>query len=218
MFLSVVAGQGGIKVPGAPGTLSLAAGSPATTAINLSWSAPSDTGGGTVSGYRIKMDGSVIVADTGSTGTTYSKTGLTGATSYNFNVAAINEKGTGADGNTPSLTTATPFTATGGTENTYGGYKSHTFTSTGTFTVTGGSQTVDVFVLSGGGGGGGPGSLAFTGGGGGGGGAYRLTTFAASTTSGTGSGAGHAVTVGGGGSYSSTNNGYTGGTSEFTPQ
>jgi len=105
MFLSAVAGQGGVKVPGAPGTLSLAAGTPSYSAINLSWSAPSDTGGGTISGYRIKKDGSVLVADTSSTGTTYTATGLTGSTSYNFNVAAINEKGTGADGNTPSLTT-----------------------------------------------------------------------------------------------------------------
>ena len=101
MLLSVVAGQGGAVVPGAPGTLSLAAGTDPADQINLSWSAPSDDGGGTISGYRIKMDGSTIVADTSSTGTTYSKTGLTRATSYNFNVAAINEKGTGADEDAP---------------------------------------------------------------------------------------------------------------------
>jgi len=105
MFLSVVAGQGGINVPGAPGTLSL--GSATASSIALTWSAPSDTGGGTISGYQIKKDGSVLVADTSSTGTTYTATGLTAATSYSFTVAAINEKGTGADGNTPSLSTNT---------------------------------------------------------------------------------------------------------------
>ena len=38
MFLSVVAGQGGVKAAGAPGTLSLSAGSDAYTQIDLSWS------------------------------------------------------------------------------------------------------------------------------------------------------------------------------------
>ena len=115
MLLSAVAGQGGIKVPGAPGTLSLSNGSTSGTMIDLSWSAPSDTGGGTISGYRIKKDGSVLVADTGSTGTTYTATGLTRLTEYNFNVAAINEKGTGADGNTPSHTTTAEVPGAPGT-------------------------------------------------------------------------------------------------------
>ena len=101
----VVAGQGGVTEPGAPGTLSLSAGTLGKSVIALSWAAPSDTGGGTIAGYRIKRGGSIIVADTGGTGTTYSNTGLTANTAYNFNVAAINEIGTGADGNTPSLTT-----------------------------------------------------------------------------------------------------------------
>jgi len=157
MFLSVVAGQGGIKVPGAPGTLSLSAGSDPFDEINLSWSAPSDTGGGTISGYRIKMDGSVIVADTSSTGTTYTKTGLAVGTSYNFNVAAINEKGTGADGNTPSLSTKAnmSISTTGSpTETVYAGYKSFKFTGSGGFEITAnpGSDTFDVIVVGGGGG------------------------------------------------------------------
>ena len=115
MLLSAVAGQGGIKVPGAPGTLSLSNGSTSGTMIDLSWSAPSDTGGGTISGYRIKKDGVVLVADTSSTGTTYTATGLTRLTSYNFNVAAINEKGTGADGNTPSHSTTAEVPGAPGT-------------------------------------------------------------------------------------------------------
>ena len=115
ILFAAVGGQGGVVVPGAPGTLSLSAGSTPATEINLSWSAPSDTGGGTISGYRIKKDGSVLVADTSSTGTTYTATGLTRVTSYNFTVAAINEKGTGADGNTPSLTTSAEVPGAPGT-------------------------------------------------------------------------------------------------------
>ena len=160
MFLSVVAGQGGIKVPGAPGTLSLSAGSPSHSVISLSWSAPSDTGGGTISGYRIKTDGSVLVADTSSTGTTYSATGLTASTSYNFTVAAINEAGTGADGNTPSLSTAADpavaWSATGSySSGTDGSYSWVRWTGTGTFVNTSNttSKTFDQHITAGGGGG-----------------------------------------------------------------
>ena len=68
-------------VPFAPGTLSLAAGSPPTTVIDLSWSAPSNNNGNAVSGYSIQKstDGSSwssITADTGNTNTTYTATGL----------------------------------------------------------------------------------------------------------------------------------------------
>ena len=52
----------GPGAPGAPGTLSLAAGSPAYTVITLSWSA-GDDGNSTITGYRIKKDGSILVAD-----------------------------------------------------------------------------------------------------------------------------------------------------------
>ena len=213
MFLSVVAGQGGVKVSGAPGTLSLSAGSPAKTVINLSWSAPSDTGGGTISGYRIKKDGSVLVADTSSTGTTYSATGLSADTEYNFTVAAINEAGTGADGNTPALTTAANLTATGGTITTYSGYKVHTFTSSGTFAISANpaSDTVEVMVVAGGGSGGGNGMGTgatnwASAGSGAGGGSVVLTT----TTSGS-----HTVTIGGGGAGGSSESGAWGSDSVF---
>jgi len=96
----------GPSAPGTPGVLTLAAGSPAYTVITLSWSVPSDIGQSTITGYRIKKDGVVLVANTSSTATTYSATGLTNNTAYNFTVAAINAYGTGPDGNTPSLTTS----------------------------------------------------------------------------------------------------------------
>jgi len=59
--------------------------------------------------------------------------------------------------------TATGITATGGTITYSGGYTIHTFTTSGTFTVTSGSGDVDVFLV----GGGASGTFASTGGGGG---------------------------------------------------
>ena len=189
-------------VPGAPGTLSLAAGTDANTQINLSWSAPSDTGGATITGYRIKKDGSVLVADTSSTGTTYTASGLTGNTSYNFNVAAINSIGTGADGNTPSRTTTNTFgyTTTGSpTFTEYSGYESLMWTGTGSLVVSNaGGTSIDIFLSAGGGGGG-----SAVGGGGGTGGVREDTGNALSATS-------YTVTVGGGGGSNGN-----GGTSSF---
>jgi titin len=204
------------EVPGAPGTLSLSAGSPNTTVINLSWSAPSDNGGGTVSGYKIqkKTTGSWsnVVADTGSTSTTYSATGLTEGTTYYFRVAAINGQGAGAYGNEPNRTTVEAFAATGGTISTYTGYKAHTFTSSGSFTVTGGSHSVDVLVIAGGAGGG----RHATGSGGGGAGGFRTNTSVAVSSTGSGGGGVYTVTIGGGGSGTNSNmRGFNGGGSSW---
>jgi hypothetical protein len=56
-------------------------------------------------------------------------------------------------------------TATGGTETSYTGYKVHTFTSDGTFTVSGGTLTCDILMV----GGGGSSGAEYAGGGGAGG-------------------------------------------------
>lgn len=97
------------------------------------------------------------------------------------------------------------ITATGGTITTDGNYKVHTFTSSGTFTVTAGSEPIDILVVAGGGGGGGDG-----GGGGGGAGGYKYMT---GVTYGTGA---YTVTVGAGGSGgASAGNGTSGGNSVF---
>jgi len=96
------------------------------------------------------------------------------------------------------------FSTTGGTESTYslGGtnYKAHTFTSSGTFTVSGFSGSVEVLIIAGGGGGGGHS--------GGGGGAGGLLYYGAETPK-TPNGAAISVTpqsysivVGGGGAGS----------------
>ena len=99
-------------------------------------------------------------------------------------------------------------TATGGTITTSGNFKIHTFTGSGTFTVScggnaDGSNTVDYLVLAGGGGGGGSGGNV---GGGGGAGAYQVsaTTYTGpSLASGISalpvSAQAYPVTVGGGG-------------------
>ncbi|MBT3290368.1 MAG: hypothetical protein HN380_23700, partial [Victivallales bacterium] len=59
---------------------------------------------GTGNTFRFLVDSTQVGGDY-ETGTTYTASGLSVGTSYNFNVAAINEAGTGADGNTPSLST-----------------------------------------------------------------------------------------------------------------
>jgi hypothetical protein len=90
------------------------------------------------------------------------------------------------------------ISATGGTITTDGDYKIHTFTSSGTFTVTAvgnavGSDSVDYLVAAGGGGGGG----AYYTGGGGGGGAVTDTDVSVSATS-------YTITIGGGGAGGTT--------------
>tara|TARA_R100001510_G_C7635740_1_gene193918 strand:- start:7 stop:1467 length:1461 start_codon:yes stop_codon:yes gene_type:complete len=110
-------------------------------------------------------------------------------------------------------------TATGGTVTTSGDYKIHTFTSSGTFTVTNagnpaGSTIVDYMVVAGGGGGGStyqPGGGNFGGAGGGGGGfresvpspaAWTASPLASSAGGLTVSAQAYPITVGGGGSGS----------------
>ena len=84
--------------PGAPTGLTATANG--SMRIDLSWSAPANDGGTAVTGYRIEhtLDGGLnwsdLVADTDSTGTSYSDTGLpAGATRY-YRVSAINAVGT----------------------------------------------------------------------------------------------------------------------------
>ncbi|NDF34553.1 MAG: hypothetical protein EB154_01590 [Nitrosopumilaceae archaeon] len=105
--------------PGAPTGLSAV--STSGTQINLSWTAPSNTGGSDITGYKIeskKGTGSydVLVPNTGSTVTTYSHTGLTTATQYYYRISAINSIGTsspsGEASATPRETTSPVLTAT----------------------------------------------------------------------------------------------------------
>lgn len=98
------------------------------------------------------------------------------------------------------------ISATGGTITTDGNFKVHSFTSSGSFTITSGSGTVESLVVAGGGGGGGQV------GGGGGAGGFKYTTPGANYVAGT-----YTVTVGGGGAGSagSSANGSNGSNSVF---
>lgn len=107
--------------------------------------------------------------------------------------------------NSGTLTNAAPLiTATGGTIVTTGGFKYHTFTSSGTFQVTAGSGLIEVFVLGGGGAGGGDfsGSTFYAGGGGSGGGLYHPAYYVEVGS--------YTVTVGAGGTPNVLSNGYGG--------
>jgi hypothetical protein len=104
-----------------------------------------------------------------------------------------------------------PFggTATGGTIATSGGFTTHTFDASGTFTVSSGEGLVTAFVISGGGGGGDAlrtnAGAALNGGGGGGGGIVVSNVYVSAGT--------YTVTVGAGGANGSS--GARGGASLF---
>jgi hypothetical protein len=120
-------------------------------------------------------------------------------------ILTINNLGTGAVySNSGALTNAAPsITATGGTITTSGGFKYHTFNSSGTFQVTAGSGLVEVFVLAGGGAGGGDFSGTFYAGGGGAGGAVYNQGYYVEIAS-------YTVTVGAGGAPNALSNAYGG--------
>lgn len=94
--------------PQPPTALTASATSPSQ--INLSWSEPSNDGGSPITGYKIErsVNGgafSVLVPNTGSTGTTYANTGLTHSTQYSYRVSAINAIGTSPASDVSSDTT-----------------------------------------------------------------------------------------------------------------
>src|SRR5438093_1249993 len=72
--------------------------------INLSWTAPNN-GGSAITGYKVERSTdsgstwSTFVANSGSTATTYSDTGLSDSTSYAYSVSAINAVGTSSPSN-----------------------------------------------------------------------------------------------------------------------
>lgn len=95
-------------VPGAPVDLTVA---PGDGTASLTWAAPLHDGGAAVTGYLIEqsLDGgttwTTVVADTGSTDTRATVSGLTNGTPTTFRVTAINIAGAGASA-TPATSTA----------------------------------------------------------------------------------------------------------------
>ena len=97
------------NVPGPP--QGLAAAATGMTSIDLSWSPPASDSGSAITGYRIEVSNtgtsgwSVLAANTGSTDTGYSHTGLTPDTTLHYRVKAINGVGPGAPSNVDRATT-----------------------------------------------------------------------------------------------------------------
>ena len=81
------------------------------TAIDLSWTAPSDTGGSLITGYQVEWspdgdsDWTELVADTDSDATTYTDSGLAAGTTRHYRVSARNSAGLGSPSDSASATT-----------------------------------------------------------------------------------------------------------------
>ena len=107
------------RVPSAPRRLTARA--RGTAAIELDWTAPLSSGGGSISGYRIEVSRTgtggwvVLDADTNSRATEYTHTRLSPGTIRYYRVAAINRAGRGAWSSVASATTdvTTPGAPTG---------------------------------------------------------------------------------------------------------
>jgi fumarate reductase subunit D len=198
--------------PGAPTTLT--ASSNTNTQVALSWTAPVYNGGSAITDYVVEYKLSSepttwsTFADGTSTNTTATVTGLTEGLSYDFRVSTVNAIGQGGVSNTATETPA-GCAVSGGTRTTSGLYTIHTFTSSGTFTVTGSCDDVEVLVVAGGGGGGSSSSTGahYNGGGGGAGGLIYDASYPASGAV--------AVTVGAGGASSNSTHGGNGANSVF---
>ena len=112
----VVTGDEAATVPDAP--TGLTATTVSSSAIDLSWTAPVDDGGASITGYKIEQKigaggWATLVADTGTTDVTYNDTGLTASTLYTYRVSAINSVGTGvASGEASDTTSAEPVAGT----------------------------------------------------------------------------------------------------------
>ena len=201
---------------------------PSTTSVAISFTAPTNDGGAAITNYEYSFNNSTWTALSPADALSpITVSGLTPNTAYTIYLRAVNIVGSGPASAGLSVTTSPIFMgATGGTTQdvTVGAqtYRVHTFTSSGTFTVStvGSFGTVEYLVVGGGGGGG------TNPGGGGGAGGFR--TNVVGQTSGRNSGAeasmsvsatSYGVTVGGGGGRGNNLGGNTlptnGGNSSF---
>jgi len=95
-----------LTTPSAPLNISAA---PGNGQVTLSWTAPASNGGSAITSYQYSSDGGntwTSVPGSGASTTSYTVTGLTNGTAYNFAVRAVNAAGSGA----AAMTAATPFT------------------------------------------------------------------------------------------------------------
>ena len=102
--------------PGAPTGV---AGTAGNAQVALSWTAPASNGGAAITGYVVRHssdNGSTWSAGTatGSTGVSYTVTGLSNGTAYLFQVRAVNSAGDGAwSANSSAVTPVAPVVAPG---------------------------------------------------------------------------------------------------------
>lgn len=82
-----------------------------STSVALTWTAPATPAGATLSGYSILKDGKVIAT---TTGTSFTVTGLTAATSYSFTVEAIDQYGASKPSTALAVKTAAASSASSG--------------------------------------------------------------------------------------------------------
>ena len=88
--------------PNAPTSLSVTVGE---TTADLSWTAPSDTGGESITSYEVSSDDGSNWTDTGDADLSYQITGLTANTEYDFKVRAVNAEDSGTASSTVTKTT-----------------------------------------------------------------------------------------------------------------
>ena len=98
------------RAPGAPTALTATA--RGTSAIDISWTAPSDTGTSTIKKYKIEVSTNGTswsrLTDKDSTQTTHTHTGLSPGSKRHYRVFAINATDTSSASNADSATTAAP--------------------------------------------------------------------------------------------------------------
>ena len=83
------------------------------TEIDLSWTAPTNTGGANLYGYKIERnDGSGFNQIQNTQSTTYQDTGLTPNKLYSYRVSAVNQAGTSDPSNVATSVTLSPPTQT----------------------------------------------------------------------------------------------------------
>ena len=139
-------------VPGAP--TSISAVSVNSRSVNVSFTAPANNGGASITSY-VAISSPGNISNTGTT-SPITVAGLTSGTSYTFQVAAINSAGTGAYSTASNTVIPTPSlyaSATGGNITLTGLYKIHTFTSSNVLSFSNGGN-IQYLVVGGGGAGG----------------------------------------------------------------
>lgn len=181
----------------------------ATPTYNVAYSDSVVAGGYPVPFYTIETGSCPLSLNigTGEISGTYTAPRWQSSFTYNFTVRAYNPENSNQYVDQAFTWVVTiPFSASGGTITTSGGYTVHTFTSSGNFTVDSGSKSVEYIIVGGGGGGGnnaaGTTGYIWSGGGGAGG----LITGTTTLSAGYDSSSGYAIAVGSGGAVNQSGN------------